>query len=134
MALDLLYKPWTSFTTKSSLLAREYQHVDMQSLTHRTTLEPLLTNFNRPLQHTRKSMWRKHKLSLRTDDSIEETTTTTVTTVVTAATPRTTVIDRNHVASYVIKKDAAHGNIPKRSKKSRRLSSETSSRIASRSE
>ena len=79
-------------------------------------------------------MWRKYKLSLRTDNSIEETTTTTVTTVVTAATPRTTVIDRNHVASYVIKKDAAYGNIPKRSKKSRKLSLEISLRIAFRSE
>ena len=56
MALDLPYKLWTSFIIKSSLLAREYQYVDMQSLTHRTTLEPLLTNFNRLLQYTRKSM------------------------------------------------------------------------------
>ena len=111
MALDLPYKPWISSTTKSSLLAKEYQHVDMQSLTHQTTLEPLSTNFNRLLQLTRKSMRRRHKLSIRTDDSIEETITTTAITVATAT-------ERNHVASYVTGKDVAHGDIPRRSKKS----------------
>ena len=65
-------------------------------------------------------MWRRHKLSLRTDDSIEETTTTTAITVVT---PRTTATDRNHVASYVIRKDAVHKNILRRSKKSPKLNS-----------
>ena len=58
----------------------------------------------------------------------------TITTVVTAATPRTTVINRNHVASYIIKKDAAYRNILKRSKKSRRLSLEISLKIAFKSE
>ena len=63
-------------------------------------------------------MWKKYKLFLWTDNSIKEITTTTVIIIVTAATPRITVIDRNYVALYVIKKDAAHRNILKRSKKS----------------
>ena len=79
-------------------------------------------------------MWRKYKLSLRTNDFIEEIITTTVTTVVTTATPRITVIDRNYVALYIIKKDAAYRNILKRSKKSLRLSLKISLRIAFRSE
>ena len=124
MALDLPYKLWTFFTIKSSLFAREYQHADMQSLTHWITLEPLSTNFNRPLQHTRKSMRRKHKLSLRTDDSIEETITMTAIAVTTAATPCTTATDRDHVALYAIRKDVAHGNILGRNKKSLKPSSE----------
>ena len=97
-------------------------------------MEPLLTNFNRLLQYIRKSIWRKYKLFLRTDNFIEEITTTTVTTVVTLVTPHITIIDKNHVALYIIKKDAAYKNILKRSKKSRRLSLEISLRIAFRSE
>ena len=42
----------------------------------------------------------------------------TITTIVTAVTPRITVINRNYVALYIIKKDAAYRNILKRSKKS----------------
>ena len=79
-------------------------------------------------------MWRKYKLSLWTNNSIEETITTTVITVVTAATPYTTVIDRNHVTLYVIKKDAAYRNILKRSKKSQKLNLKISLKIAFRSE
>jgi len=93
----------------------------MQSLTHRTTLEPLLTNFNRLLQHTRKSIRRRHKPSLQTDGSIKEITTTTA---VTATTLRITATERNHVALYVIGKDVAYRNILRRSKKSLKLSLE----------
>jgi hypothetical protein len=82
----------------------------------------------------RKNMRRRHKLSSQTDDSIEETITTTATTVTTAVTPRITATDRNHVASFVIRRDVAHGNIPRRSKKSPRLSSRISLRTASRRE
>ena len=76
-------------------------------------------------------MWRRYKLSLRTNDSIEEIITTTV---ITAVTPRITATDRNYVASYIIRKDIAYGNILRRSKKSLRLSLEISLRTASRSE
>jgi hypothetical protein len=65
----------------------------------------------------RKSMWRRYKFSLRTDDFIEETTMTVITVVI-AVTPYITVTDRNHAALYVIRKDITHGNILKRSKKS----------------
>ena len=134
MALDLPYKPWTSFTIKSSLLAREYQHVDMQSLTHQITLEPLLTNFNCPLQHIRKSIQRRHKLFLWTNNFIEETTTTITITITTTATPCTTTTNRNHIALYTIRKDVAHGNILRRSKKSLKLSLRISLKTTSRSE
>ena len=122
MALDLPYKLQTSFIIKSLLLTREYQYIDMQSLTYRTTLEPLLINFNCLLQYIRKSIQRRYKLSLRTDDSIEEITTITITTVVTAATPYITATDRNYIALYIIRKDAAYRNILRRSKKSLKLS------------
>ena len=79
-------------------------------------------------------MRRRYKLSLQTDDSIEEIITITVTTVVTAVTPYITVTDRNHVASYIIRKDVAYRNILRRSKKSLRLSLRISLRTASRSE
>jgi len=77
-------------------------------------------------------MRRRYKLSLWTDDSIEEIITITITTVVTAVTPRITATDRNHVASYITRKDVAYRNIPRRSKKSLRLSLRTSLRTASR--
>ena len=76
-------------------------------------------------------MRRRHKPSLQTDDSIEEITTMTA---AAAAPPRTTATEKDHVASYVIGKDVAHGNILKRSKKSPRLSSKISLRTAFRSE
>jgi len=79
-------------------------------------------------------MWRRYKLSLRTNDSIEETITTTIITVITAVTPGITATDRNHVASYVIGKDVAYRNILRRNKKSLRLSLRISLRTASRSE
>jgi hypothetical protein len=131
MASDLPCKPWISSTTRLSLLVREYQHADMQFLIRQTALELSSTNFSLPSQHMRRSMRRRHKLSLQTNNSIEETTTTTKTA---AATPRTTAIDRNHVALYATRKDVAHGNIPRRSKKSQEPSSGISSRTASRSE
>jgi len=79
-------------------------------------------------------MWRRHKLFLRTDDSIEETTTITVITVTTVVTPRITATDRNHVALYITGKDVAYRNILRRNKKSLRLSLRISLRTASRSE
>jgi len=79
-------------------------------------------------------MRRRYKLSLWTDDFIEETTTMTVTTVTTAVTLCTTATDRNHVASYIIGKDVAYGNILRRSKKSLRLSLRISLRTAFRNE
>jgi len=79
-------------------------------------------------------MRRRHKLSLRTNNSIEEITTTTVTTIITAVTPHITTTDRNHVALYITGKDVAYGNILRRNKKSPRLSLKISLRTASRSE
>ena len=87
----------------------------MQSLTHQITLKPLLTNFNCPLQHTRKSMRRRHKPSLQTDNFIEEIITITI---AAAVPPYITAIERDHVALYIIGKDIAYRNILKRSKKS----------------
>jgi len=79
-------------------------------------------------------MWRRYKLSLWTDNSIEEITTTTITTVITVVTPYTTATDRNHVALYIIGKDVAYRNILRRNKKSLKLSLRISLRTASRSE
>ena len=124
MALDLPYKPQTFSITKSSLLAREYQHVNIQSLTHQIILKPLLTNSNRLLQHIRKSIRRKYKLFLRTNNSIKETTTITAIIIATAATLYTTATDRDYVTLYIIRKDIAYKNILRRNKKSPKLSSE----------
>ena len=82
----------------------------------------------------RKSIWRKYKLSLRTDDSIEEIITITVITIVTVVTPYITATNRNYTALYIIRKDIAYRNILRRSKKSLRLSLKISLRTASRSE
>jgi len=78
-------------------------------------------------------MRRRHKLSLRTDNSIEETITITVITVTTAANPRITATNRNYVASYITRKDIAYRNILRRNKKSLRLSLKISLRTTSRS-
>ena len=121
MALDLPYKLQTFFIIKSLPLAREYQHIDTQSLTHRITLEPLLINFNRLLQYTRKSIRKRYKPSLQTDNSIKEIITTTA---ATAATPRTTATERNYITLYVIGKDIAYRDILRRNKKSLKLSLE----------
>ena len=121
MALDLPYKLQTFFIIKSLPLAREYQYIDMQSLTYRITLEPLLINFNYLLQYTRKSIRRRYKPSLQTDNSIKEITTTTA---VTAVTPRITATKRNYVALYIIGKDIAYRDILRRNKKSLKLSLE----------
>jgi len=87
----------------------------MQSLTYRTTLKPLLINFNRPLQHIKKSIWRRYKPSLQTDGSIKEIITITAATVITL---HITTTERNYVASYIIGKDVAYRDILRRSKKS----------------
>jgi len=79
-------------------------------------------------------MRRIYKLSLRTDNSIEEIITIITTTAITAATPHITATNRNYVALYIIRKDIAYRNILRRSKKSLRLSLEISLRTASRSE
>jgi len=76
-------------------------------------------------------MRRRYKLSLWTNDFIEEIITTTI---ITAATPYITATNRNYVASYIIRKNIAYRNIPRRSKKSLRLSIKISLRTASRSE
>jgi len=79
-------------------------------------------------------MWRRYKLSLQTNNSIEEIITITITTVITAVTPYITATDRNHVALYVTGKDIAYRNILRRNKKSLKLSLRISLRTASRSE
>jgi len=79
-------------------------------------------------------MRRRHKLSLQTNDSIEEIITITITTITTVVTPCITTTDRNYVASYITGKDVAYRNILKRNKKSPRLSLKISLRTASRSE
>ena len=58
----------------------------------------------------------------------------TVITVITAVTFCITATDRNHVALYVIKRDVAYGNIPRRSKKSPKLNLKISLGTAFRSE
>jgi len=78
-------------------------------------------------------MRRRYKLSLQTNNSIEETITITITTVTTVVTPRTTATDRNYVALYITGKDVAYRNILRRNKKSLRLSLRTSLKTASRS-
>ena len=118
MASDLPYKLQTFSITKLLLLTREYQYADIQSLTHQIILKPLLINFNYLLQHIRKSMQKIHKLSLQTNNSIEEIITITTITVATTATPYTTTTNRNHAALYVIGKDITHRDILRRSKKS----------------
>jgi len=75
-------------------------------------------------------MRRRYKLSLQTDDSIEEIITMTV---IAVATPCITVTNRNYITLYVIRKDIAYRNILRRSKKSLKLSLEISLRTASRS-
>ena len=119
MALDLLYKLQTSSTTKLLLFVRKYQYINIQSLTYQITLKSLSTNFNCLLQYIRKSTWRRYKLSLQTNNSIEEITTITVVAVVPLC---ITATERDYVALYIIRKDVAYKNILKRSKKSLRLS------------
>ena len=79
-------------------------------------------------------MRRRYKLSLRTDNSIEEIITITAITIITAATPRITATNRNHVALYIIRKDITYGNILRWNKKSLRLSLKISLRTAFRNE
>jgi len=79
-------------------------------------------------------MRRRYKLSLQTDNFIEETITITITTVITVVTPYITATNRNHITLYITGKDVAYRNILKRNKKSLRLSLRISLRTASRSE
>jgi len=79
-------------------------------------------------------MRKRYKLSLQTNNSIEEIITIIITTTTTAATPHTTATNRNYVALYITRKDITYKNILRRSKKSLRLSLEISLRTASRSE
>jgi len=79
-------------------------------------------------------MRRRHKFSLRTNNSIEETITITTTTITTAVTPYITVTNRNHIALFVIRRDITYRNILRKSKKSLRLSLRISLRTAFRSE
>ena len=121
MALDLPYKLQTFFIIKSLPFTKEYQYIDTQSLTYQITLEPLLINFNRLLQYIRKSIRRRYKPSLQTDDSIKEIITITA---ATAATLYITATKRNYITSYIIGKDIAYRDILRRSKKSLKLSLE----------
>ena len=66
-------------------------------------------------------MWRKHKPSLQTNNSIKEITTITIATVTTLC---ITATERNHIALYIIGKDVIYKNIIRRSKKSLKLSLE----------
>jgi len=75
-------------------------------------------------------MRRRYKLSLQTNNSIEEIITITTTTV---ATPYITTTNRNYVALYIIRKDITYRNILRRNKKSLKLSLEISLRATSRS-
>ena len=79
----------------------------------------------------RKSIWRRYKPFLQTDNSIKEIT---IITVVAAVPPYITVTERDYVALYIIGKDIAYKNILKRSKKSLRLNLKISLRTAFRSE
>ena len=74
-------------------------------------------------------MRRRYKLSLQTNNSIEEII---IIIIVIIATPYTTATKGNHVALYIIRKDVAHRNILRRSKKSLRLSLRISLRTTSR--
>ena len=96
-------------------------------------MEPLLTNFNYPLQYIRKSIQRKHKLSLQTNNFIKKTTITTTITVATAATPYIITTNRNHVTLCVIRKDVIYRNILIKNQKSLRLNLKISLRTAFRS-
>ena len=102
----------------------------MQSLTYQTILKPLLINFNYLLQYMRKSIQRKYKPFLQTNNSIKE-----IITITTAAAvpPYITVTKKDHIALYIIGKDITYKNIPKRSKKSLKLSLKISLRTAFRS-
>ena len=112
MALNLLYKLQTSSTIKLSPLAREYQYIDIQSLTYQIILKPLLINFNCLLQHTRKNIQRIYKFSLWTNNFIKKTITITVIAIATVAT------NKDYIALYIIRKDITYRNILRRSKKS----------------
>ena len=75
-------------------------------------------------------MRKKYKLSLQTNNFIEEIITITIAAVVP---PCITVTKKDHVALYVIGKDITHKNILKRNKKSLRLSLKISLRTTFRS-
>ena len=74
-------------------------------------------------------MWRRHKPSLQTNNSIKEIITITI---AAAVPPYTTVTKKDHIALYIIKKDITYKNILKRNKKSPKLSLKISLRTAFR--
>ena len=102
----------------------------MQSLTYQITLKLLLINFNCLLQYMRKSIQRKYKPFLQTNNFIKKII---IITVVTVVTPYITATDRNYVALYIIKKNTTYRNILKNIKKSLKLSLKISLRTAFRS-
>ena len=64
----------------------------------------------------RKSIWKRYKPFLWTDDFIKKIIIITTITIVTIAT------DKDHVVLYIIRKDITYRNILRRSKKSLKLS------------
>jgi hypothetical protein len=81
----------------------------------------------------RKSILKKYKLSLQTNNSIKEIITIIILTVATVATPYITAADKNHIALYIIKKDITYRNILGRNKKSLKQNLKISLRTASKS-
>ena len=90
-------------------------------MTYWTTLKPLLINFNCLLQYIRKSIQRRYKPFLQTDDFIKEII---IIIIVTAATLYITITERDYIALYAIGKDIAYKNILRKNKKSLKLNSE----------
>ena len=70
-------------------------------------------------------MWRRHKPSLQTDNSIKEIITTTAATAVTLY---TTTTKRNYVALYIIGKDITYRDILRRNKKESKAKFRTANR------
>ena len=78
----------------------------------------------------KKSIWKRYKSFLQTDNFIKEIITITVAAV---APPCTTVTEKDYVALYIIGKDIAYKNILKSSKKSPKLNLKISLRTTFRS-
>ena len=93
-------------------------------------LFPTLINFNCLLQYIRKSIQKKYKPFLQTDDFIKEIT---IITIVAVAPPYITITERDYIALYIIRKDITYKNILKKSKKSLRLNLKISLKTTFRS-
>ena len=78
----------------------------------------------------RKSMRRRYKPFLQTNNSIEEII---IMTIAAAVPPYTTATEKDHIALYIIGKNITHKNILKRSKKSLRLNLKINLKTAFRS-